>query len=55
MTRGSAIPVDLNKKTGYVRALPGTFFQPTAGGATQLVTMNSGYWAVANQNNFTCQ
>ncbi|WP_428142922.1 hypothetical protein [Delftia acidovorans] len=55
MPRGSAIPVDINKKTGYVRALPGTFLQPTAGGATQLVAMNAGYGAVANQNNFTCQ
>lgn len=52
---GFTIPVAINKTTGYVRAVPGTFVQPTAGGATQLVSMNAGYGVVANQNNLNCR
>ena len=47
---GSKVPVTIQNTSGYVRAVPGTFVNPTASGAIQLGTMNAAHGAAANRD-----
>jgi RHS repeat-associated protein len=48
----STVGVAINNTAGYVRAVPGTFLNPTAAGAAQLGAMNAAYGAAANRDMF---
>ncbi len=52
---GSTVPVAIENTAGYVRAVPGTFVQSTAGGTAQLGAMNAGYGAAANRDMADCK
>lgn len=49
---GSTIGVAIENTVGYVRAVPGTFLNPTAAAAEQLGAMNAAYGAAANRDMF---
>ncbi len=49
---GSTVPIAINNTSGFVRAVPGTFLQPTGAVAAQLGSMNAAYGAVANRDVF---
>jgi hypothetical protein len=48
--RGATVPVTISNTSGYVRAVPGTFVQPTASGAAQLGATQAAYGGLANRD-----
>jgi RHS repeat-associated protein len=49
---GSTVGIAINDTAGYVRAIPGTFLNPTASGNVQLGVMNATYGSAANRDMF---
>lgn len=50
----ATIPVTINNTAGFYRSTPGTFVQPTLGGAVQLGVINAVYGVWVNLDRLDC-
>lgn len=50
----ATIPVSINNTAGFYRSTPGTFVQPTLGGAVQLGVINAAYGVWVNLDKLDC-